>query len=202
MTRRSLRSRSRWQIGSIASRREMFHVRLGVEQLEERRLLVAGIWTALGPAPVTNGQTTGSQPVSGRVAGLAADPTDANIIYAAAAGGGVWKTTNGGSNWTVLTDNEQTLSMGAIAVANSNPNIVYAGTGEANFSGDSNYGRGILVSQNGGINWTLTGSSVFDRRAISKISIDPSNASIAYAAVARATGTPTEIGQPGKSNWL
>src|SRR5439155_9815671 len=112
-------------------------------------------WTPLGPAPILNGPRAGSGPVSGRIAGVAAHPTDPDTIYVAAAGGGVWKTTNGGSTWTSLTDTQATQSMGAIAVAPSNPDVIYAGTGEANNSGDSNFGRGILVSADEGATWTL-----------------------------------------------
>src|SRR5262249_942299 len=73
---------------------------LSVESLEDRRLLSTsiplstGAWTALGPAPITAGQTPGNGIVSGRITGIAADPTNANIIYAASGGGGVWKTFN------------------------------------------------------------------------------------------------------------
>jgi hypothetical protein len=151
--------------------------RLGVEDLEQRTLLTS--WTALGPAPLG----TPPSSYSGRIVGIAASRTDANTIYIAAAGGGVWKTTNGGSAWTPLTDGQVTLSMGAIALAPSNAYVIYAGTGEANNGFDSNYGRGILVSTNGGINWTLTGNSVFDRKAIAKIAVDPTTPHIAYAAV-------------------
>src|ERR1700730_6819916 len=141
-------------------------------------------WTAIGPASLTSGSTNGL--VSGRVAGIAADPTNANIIYIAPAGGGVWKTTDGGSTWTELTDTQSTLSMGAIAVAPTNPLVIYAGTGEANNSGDSNYGLGILTSTDGGANWTLrTGpSNAFSRLTTSQIAVDPTNSSIAYAAMA------------------
>src|SRR6266566_4228373 len=122
-------------------------------------------WTAIGPAPL------GSSPAfanSGRIAGVAAHPTDPNTIYIAAAGGGVWKTTNGGATWTPLTDTQRTLSMGAIAISPSNPLVLYAGTGEANNSLDSNYGRGILVSTDGGATWTLrTNAGLFDRRTVS-----------------------------------
>ena len=159
--------------------------------------LSSSTWTAQGPAPITNGQTPGNQPVSGRIAAVAADPTDPNTLYIAAAGGGVWKTTNATSltpTWTPLTDSQATLSMGAIAVAPSNSQVIYAGTGEAHFSADSNYGRGILVSSDGGSTWTLTGTSSFDRRAISKIAVDPFNPDVAYAAVARA-------GINGVSGW-
>ena len=71
--------------------------------------------------------------------------------------------------------------MGAIAVAPSNPSIIYAGTGEANYS-DSLYGRGVLKSTDGGATWTLLGNSVFDRKEISRIVVDPANANIVYVA--------------------
>src|SRR5215831_4693608 len=143
-------------------------------------------WTAIGPAPLNSSQTTGN--VSGRITGIAAHPTDVNTIYITPAGGGVWKTTNGGTNWTALTDTQSTLSMGAVAIARSNPLVIYAGTGEANNSVDSNFGRGILVSTNGGTSFTLnTGpGGVFNtnRMTCSRIAVDPTNASIAYAAMA------------------
>jgi len=103
-------------------------------------------WTPLGPAPILNGQRPGGGPVSGRLTGIAAHPSDPNTIYVTAAGGGIWKTTNG--TWTPLAD-AAVQSMGAIAIAPSNPNVVYAGTGEANNSGDSNFGWGILISTDG-----------------------------------------------------
>ena len=122
--------------------------------------------------------------MSGRIAGIAADPADGNTLYIAAAGGGVWKTTDGGSTWNPLTDSQSTLSMGAIAVAPSNSSVIYAGTGEANNSGDSNFGRGVLVSTNGGTSWTLqTAGGAFDRKAIAEIAVDPTNANIVYVAV-------------------
>src|SRR5206468_914667 len=108
--------------------------RLRLEALEERA--VPANWTALGPAPITGGAlgAGSNQPFTGRIAALAADPTDANTIYIAAAGGGVWKTTNGGTAWTPLTDTQSTLFMGSMAVmapagADLNHRVVYAGTG-------------------------------------------------------------------------
>jgi photosystem II stability/assembly factor-like uncharacterized protein len=162
-------------------------------RLEERTLLSANFplatasWTALGPAPITNGQTSGNQPVSGRIAGIATSPTDANTYYIAAAGGGVWKTTNAGTSWSPLTDTQSTLSMGAIAVAPSNANIIYAGTGEANNSADSNYGVGILKSTDAGSTWTLLQGpgNIFSANGLttSKIAIDPTNPNVVYAAM-------------------
>jgi photosystem II stability/assembly factor-like uncharacterized protein len=141
-------------------------------------------WTALGPAPIASGQRPGGGPVSGRLTGIAADPFVANTLYVAAAGGGVWKTTDGGSTWNPLTDAQSTLSMGAIAVAPSNPQVIYAGTGEANNSGDSNFGRGVLVSTDSGVTWTLrTAAGAFDRKTIAEIAVDPGNATVVYVAV-------------------
>jgi photosystem II stability/assembly factor-like uncharacterized protein len=143
-------------------------------------------WTPIGPAPLMTGGSNGN--VSGRITGIAAHPTDANTIYVSPAGGGVWKTTNGGTSWSMLTDFQRTLSMGAIAIAPSNDNVLYAGTGEANNVLDSNFGRGILVSTDGGTSWTLrTGpAGVFnDRRlTVSKIDVHPTDPNTAYAAVA------------------
>jgi photosystem II stability/assembly factor-like uncharacterized protein len=187
-------------------------------RLENRTLLSANFpltttaWTALGPAPILNGQTSGSQPVSGRIAGVATSPTDANTYYIAAAGGGVWKTTNAGTTWANLTDSQQSLSMGAIAVAPSNANILYAGTGEANNSADSNYGVGIMKSTDAGATWTLSQGpgDIFSNNGLttSKIAIDPTNPDIVYAAMgnvgshkAFTTGTGIYKSTDGGTTW-
>jgi hypothetical protein len=140
-------------------------------------------WTNIGPAPIVNGQIPDRGPVSGRITALAADPSNASVIYIATAGGGVWKTTDAGVSWTPLTDNQPLLFMGAIAVAASNSQVIYAGTGEADNSADSFYGDGILKSADGGQTWALEGSTQFNRRAISQIAVDPTDANTVYAAV-------------------
>ena len=187
-----------------------------LEPLEDRTLLSASIplnastWTAVGPAPILLGQTPGRMPVSGRVVAIAADPTDARTIYVAAAGGGVWKTTDGGTKWRPLTDDQETLFMGALAVAPSNPNVIYAGTGEADYSGDSFYGRGILKSTDGGNSWTLQGRGQFDRMAFTKIAVDPTNPNVAYAAVGEFFATFNNVQgvsglfktTDGGANWI
>jgi hypothetical protein len=126
----------------------------------------------LGPAPTVNGLTDYTEHASGRIVALAAHPTDASTLYIAAAGGGVWKTTDGGTSWTPLTDTQRTLFMGALALAPTAPEVIYAGTGEAhmgpskadNFRDNIYYGRGVLKSTDGGITWTLLGTTEFDRR--------------------------------------
>jgi photosystem II stability/assembly factor-like uncharacterized protein len=152
-----------------------------LEALEDRTLPAA--WTPIDPGALLNGQTPGYQPVSGRIAAVAADPTNPADLYVAAAGGGVWKTTDAGTTWTPLTDNQPTLFMGALALAPSNPNVLYAGTGEANNSGDSYYGRGILKSSDGGATWALLGSSLFNRRTVSRIVVHPTDPNTVYVAV-------------------
>jgi photosystem II stability/assembly factor-like uncharacterized protein len=192
---------------------------LAIERLEDRTLLAVALnssfWTAIGPAPQANGQVPGGLPVSGRIAGLAADPVDVNTIYIAAAGGGVWKTTNGGTSWAPLTDKQMTQFMGAIAIAPSNSNVIYAGTGEANL-GPSKlaisrdniyYGFGVLKSSDAGATWILLGKTEFYRRTISKIVVDPHDANTLYVAVgALATnGLPGNTGiwksMDGGSTW-
>lgn len=117
-------------------------------------------WTAIGPEP-TASSFFGN--VSGRVNALVVDPCDAtgNTIYAGAAQGGVWKTTNGGTNWTPMTDTQPSISSGSLVVdpvmgdcTGGHTGAIYYGTGEENFAFDSFYGAGVLISHDGGVNWT------------------------------------------------
>ena len=123
---------------------------------EERLVLSTSIPLLARPGrrsvrrPITNSDVPGSGPVAGRITGVAVNPFNTGTMYVATAGGGVWKTVNGGKNWNPLTDNQPTLTMGAIALAPSNPNVIYAGTGDANNASDSYYGRGVLKSTNSG----------------------------------------------------
>jgi photosystem II stability/assembly factor-like uncharacterized protein len=144
--------------------------------------LSTNTWTAVGPAPIAATGYAGGQPFSGKINAVAADPTNPNVIYIGASLGGVWKTTDGGNTWTPLTDNQASLSVGALALAPSNTNIIYAGTGDTTYSGNAYYGRGVLKSTDGGATWTLLANNLFDRRAISRIVVDPSNPAVVYLA--------------------
>ncbi|HEV2323067.1 MAG TPA: hypothetical protein VGS10_03845, partial [Terracidiphilus sp.] len=151
-------------------------------------------WSPLGPASLQSGGGL----VSGRITGVAVDPTNSNTIYIAAAGGGVWKTTDGGTTWTALTDHQATLGMGSIAVAPTDHLKIYAGTGEANNSSDSDYGQGILVSNDGGSTWSLaTAGGAFDGVSIGQISVDPTNENVAYAAVGGLTTNGNNLSNTG-----
>ena len=136
----------------------------------------ANAWTPIGPDHIATFPTT-----SGRLNSIAVHPTNSNIIYAAGAQGGVWKTTDGGMSWTPLTDNQCSIAMGALAIDPVNPSIVYAGTGEENFSLDSYYGCGVLRSTDGGTTWTQLGASTFvfaggGGQKISRVYIDSATA--------------------------
>ena len=156
--------------------------------------LTGGAWTLIGPQPVTGAANVGGNPaVSGRVAGLAADPTNANIIYMAAAGGGVWKTTDAGVTWKPADRQpEPPCSWAPSPSRPSNPNIIYAGTGEATNSSDSYYGRGVLKSSDGGATWTLENDNgAFDPSTISRIAVSPTDPNTLYVAVSNQASTAT-----------
>ena len=149
-------------------------------------------WTAIGPNTVL---TIGNSHDSGQVTGIAVDPTDVSTFYIAASGGGVWKTTNGGASYVPQTDFLGDTAMGSIAVAPSDRNTIYAGTGEANGSVSSGYGIGLLKSKDGGVTWSAipgpidpsTGHGVFYRVAISKIVVAPKDPNTVYLTTALVT---------------
>src|SRR6266849_3563861 len=100
----------------------------------------------------------GDRWVAGRMTSLAVAPN--GTLYAGAADGGVWKSTDGGAHWTPVFDTQRTLSIGALLVTGSGSSYkVYAGTGEANTSSDSYAGIGVLVSSDEGSKWTRVGES-------------------------------------------
>src|SRR5579864_9244825 len=96
--------------------------------------------------------------VGNRVASIAGVPGDPDIYYAGAASGGVWKSTDGGQQWTSIFDSQPVQAIGALAVAPSDPNIVWAGTGEAWAIRDSDMmGDGIYKSMDAGKTWAHLG---------------------------------------------
>jgi len=161
--------------------------------------LASSDWDELGPAPIINGGYTG------RVSAVACSPTDPNRYFAAGADGGVWRTTDGGSSWTPLTDHMPTSAMGALALDPLNENIIYAGTGEANYANHSRYGLGLYKSTDGGETWLQLAEDVFGGRCFSKMVINPLNSQIIYAAITRAGGFPelaAAKGHPGATGPL
>jgi photosystem II stability/assembly factor-like uncharacterized protein len=120
-------------------------------------------------------------------------PGDANTFYFGAVGGGVWKTTSGGLNWEPIFDKEPIASIGAIAVAPSDPNILYVGTGEACIRGDISFGNGVYKSLDAGKTWMHIGLD--DTRHIGAVIVDPHDSNIVFvAALGHAYGPNIERG--------
>jgi photosystem II stability/assembly factor-like uncharacterized protein len=139
---------------------------------------------------------------NGRVNSIAVDPTNSNVLYLGSAGGGVWKTVDGGAHWTPKTDQEISLGIGsshAIAIDPNHPNTIYAGTSSWSLlnPGDRAQSRGILKSTDGGASWVVLGSGFpsgnvgnaeqfFRDRNISTILVDPADSQVLYLAAGRA----------------
>ncbi|MCX8106784.1 MAG: T9SS type A sorting domain-containing protein [Ignavibacterium album] len=137
-------------------------------------------WVSLGPTP---GAYFGYGNISSRIVTGTYDPSNPSVIYIGPANGGVWKSTDSGITWTSLTDNEVSMSMGAIVVDPTNSNIVYAGTGEATYSAVSFYGRGLLKSTNGGATWTNYTSGLPTSTYFSRLKLRPNNPNELLAAL-------------------
>jgi photosystem II stability/assembly factor-like uncharacterized protein len=128
-----------------------------------------------------------------------------NTFYFGGTGGGVWKTTDGGSNWEAVSDKDfKTGSVGAIAVSESDPNVVYVGMGEAPIRGNVSHGDGVYKSTDGGRTWKNVGLK--DTRQIARIRVHPKNPDLVYvAAQGHVWGPNAERGvfrsEDGGRNW-
>ncbi|MCB1607796.1 MAG: hypothetical protein KDI71_12550 [Xanthomonadales bacterium] len=118
--------------------------------------------------------------VDGRISGVTGVPGDPLTFYLAAAQGGVWKSTDGGRNWKPIFDKQPSGAVGAIAVAPSDPNVIYVGGGEANIRGNVQAGEGLFRSTDAGASWT---HQLKLRGQIGQLAVHPNDADIAFAAV-------------------
>ena len=140
---------------------------LGAQTLDENAL--KGMkWRQIGPF-------RGGRALA--VTGITGDP---DTYYFGSVAGGVWKTANAGVTWTPMSDKTGIMSVGAIAVAPSDPNIVYVGTGESCIRGNISYGDGMYKSLDGGKTWAHIGLD--DTQHIARILVHPHNPDIVYVA--------------------
>jgi photosystem II stability/assembly factor-like uncharacterized protein len=116
----------------------------------------------------------------GRIHDVEALPHDPSTIYVATASGGLWKTTNNGTTWTPLFDDQPVSTFGDVAIAPSNPEVIWAGTGEQNNRQSTSWGNGVYRSTDGGKTWTHLG--LVETRHIGRIVVHPSNPDVAYVA--------------------
>jgi len=133
-------------------------------------------------------RSIGPAGMSGRVTTIDALYTNPDLIYLGTASGGVWKTENSGSNWTPVFDEQATLNIGAVCIQQSNPSVVWVGTGEGNPRNSINIGEGIYKTMDGGKTWKMLGLE--KTRNIHRIIIDPTNPNIVYVA---AIGNPYDV---------
>lgn len=132
-------------------------------------LLAAMRWRCIGPFR------------GGRVVAVAGDPVQPMTFYFGACAGGVWKTTDGGTYWQNISDGFfQTAAVGAIAVSESDPNVLYVGMGETTIRGDVSHGDGVYKSTDAGKTWRHLGLA--DTRYIAKIRVHPRNPDVVYVA--------------------
>src|ERR1043166_156468 len=161
-------------------------------------LAVGGSWTAIGPAPLPNG--VGVSATTGRVTSVAVDPTNANKVYLGTAQGGVWRSLDGGTTWTAIFDTADSLAVGALPLAPSNPSILYVGTGEFNSCGDCFFGVGLYRIDNvdtapslvGPINPQQTIGNltyrVFNGRSITRILVHPTDPATIFVSTGNGVG--------------
>lgn len=130
-------------------------------------------------------RSIGPAGMSGRITAIDALQTNPNLIYIGSASGGVWKTENSGSNWTPVFDDQPTLNIGAVCIQQSNPSVVWVGTGEGNPRNSVSLGDGIYKTMDAGKTWKLMGLE--KTKNIHRIIIDPVNPNTVYVA---AIGNP------------
>jgi photosystem II stability/assembly factor-like uncharacterized protein len=139
-------------------------------------------WTFLGPRPITGGYWTNGRNASGRVSAILPHPSNSSIVYIAAAGGGVWKTTDAGVTWTPLTDGLSSLQSGALCFEAGNPNTVFYATGEQHSALDNFPGDGLFRSTDAGANWTKIAPYTETGSYVARIIAHPSTPGLMFIA--------------------
>lgn len=130
-------------------------------------------------------RSIGPAGMSGRITAIKVDPRNKNHIYAGSASGGLWHSTNGGTSWECIFNNEAVSSIGAIALDAKNPDVIWAGTGEGNPRNSNTGGAGLYKSINGGKSWKLMGLE--ETRHIHRIIVHPYEPNTVFVA---AIGNP------------
>src|SRR5262249_5301427 len=138
-------------------------------------------------------RSIGPANMGGRVVDVAVMESRPTTLYVATASGGLWKTVNNGITWTPVFEHEETASLGAVAVAPSDPDVVWVGTGEANPRNSVSWGTGVYKSADGGRTWKNMG--LRDTHHVGRVVIHPTNPDVVYvAALGRLWGPNAERG--------
>jgi len=144
------------------------------EEEEDKSLLKASTFSGL------KFRSIGPALMSGRISDIAVHPKKHHHWWIAVASGGVWKTTNAGTTWKPVFDNEGSYSIGCVTVDRNNPHIVWVGTGENNSQRSVSFGDGVYKSTNGGNSWKNMGLK--ESEHIAKIVVDPRDSDVVYVA--------------------
>lgn len=155
----------------------------GNAKFSQNNMIASSTWTAVGPMGAMTGSATNGLPrKAGRDNFITFHPTDLNTFWVGAPAGGLWKTTNNGSSWTILNESWNVTGCTDLAVDPSNPNILYLATGDG-FAGDTR-SIGVLKSTDGGVTWNTTGltAAVASNFRIRRLIIHPTNPQILICA--------------------
>ncbi len=125
-------------------------------------------------------RSIGPAVTGGRIHDVEALPSDPSTIYLATASGGIWKSTNKGTTWTPIFDDQEVSTFGDIGISRSNPNIVYAGTGEQNNRQSTSWGNGVYRSTDAGATWRHMGLE--ETRHIGEVIVHPTDPDVVYVA--------------------
>ena len=180
-----IKAREQWfqdQRGFDAISRPDLYRKVAIEdakrlQREEGRSARRAAWTSLGPSPMTMLSWVMGK-VSGRVTDIDVHPIDDNIIYLSTAGGGLWKTTDGGATWAQLFDDIGTQSIGSVFLDPNNPETLWVGTGQHADSCTGYFGMGLFKSADGGASFSASngaGANSLDLSFIASIVFHPGN---------------------------
>lgn len=162
---------------------QAYEAAMGQARADERNLRSAATARGGGDPWLPEGPFN----IGGRINTIAVHPLDPSIILVGCASGGIFRTTDGGANWTPVFDDQPYLPIGDIEFDPNNPNVIYAGTGDPNVSGYPFIGDGVYRSTDGGLSWTNIG--LIETRIISRIRVHPLNSNIIYVG---AMGLPFE----------
>ncbi len=144
-------------------------------RFEAQKIARENTYSPLDKSAALNWVERGPGNYGGRTRSIIVHPANSNIWWAGAVGGGIWKTTDAGATWVVKTDDMPIISVSCMAICTSQPDILYAGTGEGFYNGDAIIGDGLFKSTDGGETWQQVASTISNSnfRYVNRIVVDP-----------------------------